>query len=112
MRQGHPQYHGHVEELRLEGERRHLTVLLAYWVGFTASSARAGEEAAYGLMQHLAKLLRNEIEVRGGSIRGFTGDGVMALFGVPQAQEDAPLNACQAALSIQRRIVEESQNIE
>src|SRR6516225_8705937 len=111
MRQAPPQ-HSHPEELRLEGERRHVTVLFADLVGFTAYSERAGEEAAYGLMQHLAKLLRNEIEVRGGSVRGFTGDGVMALFGVPQAQEDAPLNACRAALSIQRRIVEESQNIE
>ena len=75
MRQGPPQYHGHVEELRLEGERRHVTVLFADLVGFTAYSERAGEEAAYGLMQRLAKLLRNEIEVRGGSVRGFTGDG-------------------------------------
>jgi class 3 adenylate cyclase/tetratricopeptide (TPR) repeat protein len=112
MRQGHPRNHGHLEELRREGERRHVTVLFADLVGFTAYSERAGEEAAYGLMQHLAKLLRNEIEVCGGSVRGFTGDGVMALFGVPQAQEDAPLNACQAALSIQRRIAEESQSIE
>src|SRR3974390_555295 len=79
MRQGHPQHHGHLEELRVEGERRHVTVLFADLVGFTAYSERAGEEAAYGLMQHLAKLLRNEIEVRGGSVRGFTGDGVMAL---------------------------------
>ena len=112
MRQGYPQHHGHHGELRLEGERRHVTVLFADLVGFTAFSERAGEEAAYGLMQYLAKLLRSEIEVRGGTVRGFTGDGVMALFGVPQAQEDAPLNACRAALSIQRRIVEESQNIE
>lgn len=107
MRQGHPQHDGHRGELPLEGERRHVTVLFADLVGFTAFSERAGEEAAYGLMQYLAKLLRIEIEARGGTVRGFTGDGVMALFGVPQAQEDAPLNACRAALSIQRRIVEE-----
>ena len=28
--------------------------------------------------------------------QGFTGDGIMALFGVPEALEDAPLRACRA----------------
>ena len=33
-------------------------------------------------------------------MRGFAGDSIMALFGVPEAQEDAALRACRAALSI------------
>ncbi|MBR0939470.1 AAA family ATPase [Bradyrhizobium jicamae] len=46
----------------------------------------------------------NSEEVHGGVVKSFTGDGVMALFGVPVALEDAPLRACHAALLIQRRL--------
>ena len=99
-------------EFIFAGERRQVTVLFADLVGFTAFSERAGEEAAYGLMQRVTKLLRTAIEEQGGAIKAFTGDGVMALFGVPQALEDAPLRACRAALSIQERIAVEAQAIE
>ena len=37
---------------------------------------------------------------QGGFVQGFTGDGIMAIFGAPVAFEDAPLRACRAALSI------------
>src|SRR4029077_6433600 len=40
----------------------------------------------------------------GGVVQGFTGDGVMAVFGAPVALEDAPLRACRAALSILQRL--------
>jgi class 3 adenylate cyclase/tetratricopeptide (TPR) repeat protein len=99
-------------ETSFEGERRPITVLFADLVGFTAFSERAGEEAAYGLMQHVSNVLRTAIEEQGGAVTGFTGDGVMALFGVPRTLEDAPLRACRAALSIQKRIAEESKDIE
>jgi class 3 adenylate cyclase/tetratricopeptide (TPR) repeat protein len=99
-------------EFSFEGERRQVTVLFADLVGFTAFSERAGEEAAYGLMQYITKLLRSSIEEQGGAVKSFTGDGVMALFGVPQALEDAPLRACRAALSIQERAVEQAPVIE
>src|SRR3981189_1618778 len=90
-------------ELGFEGDRRQVTVLFADLVGFTAFSEHAGEEAAYRLMQHMTTLLRSAIEEQGGAVKSFTGDGVMALFGVPQALEDAPLRACRAALLIQER---------
>ena len=43
------------------------------------------------------------VREQGGVVRSFTGDGIMAVFGAPVALEDAPLRACQAALSILRR---------
>jgi hypothetical protein len=45
-------------------------------------------------------MMTSVIEEQGGSVRNFTGDGIMALFGVPTALEDAPLKACRAALAI------------
>ena len=79
------------------GERRLGTVLFADLVGFTAFSDRRGEEAAYSLMQRTSELMTAAIHAQGGTVKNFTGDGVMALFGVPTALEDAPLRACRAA---------------
>ena len=62
-----------------EPERGLVTVLFADLAGFTDFCERAGEEAAYLLMQHLMKILREIIEAQGGSVRSFTGDGIMAV---------------------------------
>ena len=88
----------------MEAERRQVTVLFADVVGFTAYSERAGEEAAYTLMRSLSKLMDEAVRENGGVVQGFTGDGVMAVFGAPLAFEDAPLRACRAALAILQRI--------
>jgi class 3 adenylate cyclase len=94
------------------GERRQATVLFADLVGFTAFSERQGEEGAYSLMQGISELMTDAIHSHSGTVKSFTGDGVMALFGVPAALEDAPLRACRAALDIQRRIGSQAVAIE
>jgi class 3 adenylate cyclase len=38
----------------------------------------------------------------GGTVDNFTGDGIMAVFGVPVALEDHAVRACLAALAIQK----------
>src|SRR6202044_3922237 len=45
----------------VEAERRQVTVLFADRAGFTAFSDRAGQEAAFGLMQNLAKLMEDAV---------------------------------------------------
>ncbi len=37
------------------------------------------------------------VREQGGVVQGFTGDGIMAVFGAPTAFEDAPLRACRTA---------------
>jgi class 3 adenylate cyclase len=86
------------------GERRQVTVLCADTVDFTGFSERAGEEQAYALMQRIFALVTDIVGEQNGSIVSFTGDGLIVLFGVPIATEDAPLHACRAALEIQRRL--------
>jgi class 3 adenylate cyclase len=93
-------------------ERRHVTVLFADMVGFTVFSERSGEEAAYELMRPLYDLMSEAVEIEGGAVKEFTGDGVMAIFGAPTALEDAPLRACRAALLIQRRLAAMAAEIE
>jgi class 3 adenylate cyclase len=84
----------------VEAERRQVTVLFTDMVGFTIFSERSGEEAAFTLMQSLAKPMEDAVRAQGGAVQGFTGDGIMAVFGAPVAHEDAPLRACRAALAI------------
>jgi class 3 adenylate cyclase len=86
------------------GERRQVTVLFADMVGFVAISERLGEEGTYALIQPIYQLMAGAVKEQGGSVKDFTGDGIMALFGVPEALEDAPLRACRAALLIHERL--------
>lgn len=88
----------------LAGERRQATVLFADMAGYTALAERLGEESTYALMQPLLAAVVETVHAFGGTTQDLAGDGVMALFGVPHALEDAPLRACEAALEIQRRM--------
>ena len=96
----------------MEAERRQVTVLFADMVGFTAFSEKSGEEAAFTLMQSLSKLMEDAVHDQGGSVQGFTGDGIMAVFGAPVAFEDAPLRACKAALAIFQQLKSTSRDLE
>ena len=88
----------------MEAERRQVTVLFADMVSFTSFSERSGEEAAFTLIRSLSKLMEEAVREQGGFVRGFTGDGIMAVFGAPVALEDAPLRACRAALNILQQL--------
>ncbi|MEA2676085.1 MAG: hypothetical protein QOJ81_226 [Chloroflexota bacterium] len=46
------------------------------------------------------ELATAQIESRGGTVEKFSGDAVMAVFGLPQAHEDDPERAVRAALAI------------
>jgi class 3 adenylate cyclase len=96
----------------LTGERRQITVLFADMAGYTAVAERLGEEGAYRLMQTVFACMAAAVREQGGIVRDFTGDGIMAVFGVPVALEDAPLRACKAALSIQEGLAASAADIE
>jgi class 3 adenylate cyclase len=82
------------------GERRQVSVLFADMVGYTAIAERLGEERTLGLVRIIYEKLTGAVREHGGSVRGFAGDSIMAVFGVPEAQEDTALRACRTALAI------------
>ena len=94
------------------GERRQVTALFADMVGFTAISERLGEEGTFALIQPIYELMARAVREHGGSVKDFTGDGIMALFGAPDALEDAPLRACRAGLAIHERLAAAAPAIE
>ena len=95
-----------------EGEHRQISVLMTDLVDFTAFVERSGEEAAFALVSHVSQLTTAAVHRHRGTVKNFTGDGILALFGTPTALEDAPLRACRAALEIQARLVEAGDRIE
>ena len=93
-----------LEPIVQSGERRQITVLFASIVDFTAISERLGEEGTYTLVQPISELIAGIVRELSGSAKDFAGEGIMALFGVPNALEDAPLRACRAGLLICEQI--------
>ena len=97
---------------RDHGERRQVSVLFADMVGFTAIAERLGEERTFAFVRLIYDKLTGVVREQGGSVRGFAGDSIMALFGVPEAQEDAALRACRTALSIHATFAAAADEIE
>ncbi|WP_406645581.1 AAA family ATPase [Aliisedimentitalea scapharcae] len=100
-----------IQSTRL-GERRLVSVLFTDMVGYTAIVERLGAEKTLQFTRMVYKELTGAVQDHGGSVRGFAGDSVMAVFGIPDAQEDAALRACQAALSIQKTFGDATEDIE
>jgi class 3 adenylate cyclase len=90
-------------ERKRASERRAATILFADLIGADRIAPDAsGLEVEMG---DLFESLRGAVVEYGGIVNQYTGDGVMALFGIPNAIEDAPKQALNAALRI-RELVE------
>jgi len=90
--------------LRLEGERRLATVILADVAESTDLVERIGTEAWVEIMNRVFQILGSEIYRFGGEVDQFRGDGLVAFFGATSAHEDDPERAVLAALAMQEAI--------
>jgi class 3 adenylate cyclase len=85
---------------RDEGERRHLTVMFCDLVGSTALSARLDPEEMWRVIASYHACMGEVIGRYEGMIARYMGDGVLAYFGYPRAQEDDAEQAVRAALAL------------
>jgi Transposase, Mutator family/Adenylate and Guanylate cyclase catalytic domain len=83
-------------------ERRLLTVLFCDLVGSTAISASLDAEDWRNLVSAYLDAASEAVTQMGGRVAKKLGDGLMALFGHPIAQENDSERAVRAALAIQR----------
>lgn len=83
-----------------ESERKQVTVLFADVAGSMDLAERLDADEWTQIMKRLFALFRAAITEFGGTVDKFTGDGAMALFGAPLAQEDHARRACHAALRL------------
>jgi len=89
-----------IETERLEGERRHLSVVFCDLVGSTELSHHLDPEESRAIVLPYQRKAAQVVEQFGGHVAKFLGDGVMAIFGWPQAHEDDAERAVRAALAI------------
>ena len=88
------------------GERRPIIVMFCDLVGSTSISAALDAEDWRDLVGAYLDAASAAVTEMGGHVAKKLGDGLMALFGYPVAQENDAERAARAALSIQRALAE------
>ena len=92
--------------LQASAERRPITVMFCDLVGSTSLAARLDAEDWRTLVNAYLDEASAAVTGLGGHVLKKLGDGLMALFGYPQAQENDAERAVRAALAIQRALAE------
>jgi len=98
--------------LESAGQRRNVTVLFVDIVGYTPLSEQIDNDDLYTLIQQYFAELVNAVYKYEGTVDKFTGDGLMALFGAPIAQENSEEMAVRAALDMQSGVSHLSQDVQ
>ena len=87
-------------------ERRPITVMFCDLVGSTSMAAKLDAEDWRTLVNTYLDEASAAVTGLGGHVLKKLGDGLMALFGYPHAQENDAERAVRAALAIQRALIE------
>ena len=104
-----PDDHERVESERpeatvVDAEHKVVTVLSAGLVEATTLAAQLGPEAMHRLMQACVATAQRVLPPYGGTLTHITGEGLMALFGAPLAEEDHARRAVLAAVALQQAL--------
>ena len=95
-----------LEGRRTSAERRPITVMFCDLVGSTSLAAKLDAEDWRNLVNAYLDEASKAVTGFGGHVLKKLGDGLMALFGYPQAQENDAERAVRAALAIQRALAD------
>jgi class 3 adenylate cyclase len=87
-----------------DGEHKQVTVLCGTLAEAPALAARLGYEAIYYLMREVLALVQDTVQRYEGILLQVSGEGFVALFGAPVAQEDHARRAVLAALELSQRL--------
>jgi adenylate cyclase len=92
------------ESFRLGGVNQTITVLFADIRGFTAIAENESPEKVVGLLNQYFSAMTEIIFEHGGTLDKYIGDGLMALFGAPNATPADARNAVVAAVAMQQQV--------
>jgi class 3 adenylate cyclase/tetratricopeptide (TPR) repeat protein len=87
-------------------------VVFSDLVGYTALNERLDPEEVESLMGRIKGEAARIVEAHGGMVNQFVVDEVLALFGIPTAHEDDPVQAVRAALALHDMAREASRELE
>ena len=90
----------------MAGDRREVSILFQDIRGFSALAEQLDPAALLQVLNQFFTEVVTAVEAEGGVVKQFTGDGVMALFGAPQASADHVERAARAGLGIIERVAQ------
>jgi class 3 adenylate cyclase/tetratricopeptide (TPR) repeat protein len=88
----------------VEGERKQVTVLFADIHGLIDVMGDRDPEEIGPILDRVRELMMEAVHRYEGTVNQVVGDGIMALFGAPLANEDHAVRACYAALRMQAQV--------
>jgi class 3 adenylate cyclase len=89
------------EGLKLGGEKRHVTILMADLRGFTSLSGRLGPEQVVAILNRYLGAMADIIMEYQGTIDEFIGDAIFVIFGAPLWMNDHAQRAVACAVAMQ-----------
>ena len=90
-----------VAGLNAAGQKRNVTILFVDLSGFTVLSQILGTEDVYVIIQQFTSLLIKDVYKYDGMVDKMMGDGLMAIFGAPIANENSAEMALRSANDMQ-----------
>jgi adenylate cyclase len=100
------------DSFKLGGINQTITVLFADIRGFTAFSEREKPEKVVGLLNRYFSAMSEIIFAHGGTLDKYIGDGLMAIFGAPNATPEDAKNALKTAVTMQKRLISLNKELE
>jgi adenylate cyclase len=88
------------EHLRIGGQEKLLTVLFSDLAGFTAFSENNTPNQVIDILSEYHDRMTERLFEHQGTLIGYIGDELIALFGAPVEQQDQAQRACAAALAM------------
>jgi class 3 adenylate cyclase/tetratricopeptide (TPR) repeat protein len=95
-----------------EGERRQATVVFSDLSGYTSMNEKLDPEEVQKIMSRIKEKAVQIFERHEGIVNQFVGDEVLALFGIPTANEDDPVRAVRAAKELHEVVRQISLEVE
>ena len=100
-----------VAGLNAAGQKRNVTILFVDLSGFTVLSQILGTEDVYVIIQQFTSLLIKDVYKYDGMVDKMMGDGLMAIFGAPIANENSAEMALRSANDMQLDMKQFSEQI-
>ena len=94
------------EEAKLGGTVREVTLFFSDLAGFTSMSEKVSPQELVDMLSGYLETMTNVIASREGTVDKFMGDGIMAMWGAPNPNDDHAALACEAALLAQKKLTE------
>lgn len=95
-----------LEQPRLRAERRQITLLFSDINGFTPACERLAPEQVLSMLNSYFQEMVSLIDLRGGYVKQFVGDEIMAVYGAPKPSTSHPRDAVYTAIEMIERLAE------